>query len=113
MQCSPAGQHDPLQHSPAHTLLHAVVVPEVQMAVLPHESQALPFAGPLIDPQPPHAFLEHGSSHQLSFLSALHCQVPQHPPQPLPSVWLRPPQPPHVLREEAPLQVVASVPLHT
>jgi hypothetical protein len=115
MQCSPAGQHVPLQHSPrpAHALLHAVVVPEVQTATLPHVSHALPFAGPLIEPQPPQAFFAHVSSHQLSLRSALHCQVPQQPPQPLPSEWLRPPQPPHTLREEAPLHDVAFCPLHT
>jgi hypothetical protein len=57
--------------------LHTAVVP--LHSHVPQQPQEFPGL-PASVPQPPHAFT-HGSSHQLSFLSALHFHVPQQLPQ--------------------------------
>jgi hypothetical protein len=104
----------PLQQSLPPHVLQYVLFPLLQVHVPPH-SHPLPGDPPLMLPQPPHA-LQLGE-HQSSFLSAAHAQEPQQPPlgdggvQALWSVNFRPPQPPQALREDAPEQVVASVPL--
>jgi hypothetical protein len=65
------------EHTRASVPLHVHVPPQL--------SQLAPFVL-LSVLHPPQAFRPHVSSHQLSFKSALHCHVPQQPPQPLPSV---------------------------